>query len=52
MREGIIGSLSGNLATMAAAVPYAIAGKFAYPDRLAVALTGDGAVQMLGLDGF
>ncbi len=52
MREGMIRSLSGNLATMAAAVPYAIAGKFAYPDRPAVALTGDGVVQMLGLDGF
>jgi pyruvate dehydrogenase (quinone) len=52
IRKGMIGSLSGNLATMAAAVPYAIAAKFAYPDRPAVCLTGDGAVQMLGLDGF
>ena len=52
MRKGMMGSLSGNLASMAAAVPYAIAAKFAYPDRPVVSLTGDGAVQMLGLDGF
>jgi pyruvate dehydrogenase (quinone) len=31
---------------MGAAVPYAIAAKFAYPSRLAVALVGDGAMQM------
>ena len=52
MRKSMMGSISGNLATMAAAVPYAIAAKFAYPDRPVVSLTGDGAVQMLGLDGF
>ncbi|GLV56803.1 thiamine pyrophosphate-requiring protein [Dictyobacter sp. S3.2.2.5] len=52
IRKGMIGSLSGNLATMAAAVPYAIAAKFAYPDRPVVSLTGDGAVQMLGINGF
>jgi len=52
MRGIMMGSISGNLATMAAAVPYAIAAKFAYPDRPVVSLTGDGAVQMLGLDGF
>ena len=52
MRGSMMGSLSGNLATMVAAVPYAIAAKFAYPDRPVVSLTGDGAVQMLGLDGF
>ncbi len=52
MRKGMMGSISGNLASMAAAVPYAIAAKFAYPDRPVVSLTGDGAVQMLGLDGF
>jgi pyruvate dehydrogenase (quinone) len=51
-REGMLGSLSGNLATMAAAVPYAMAAKFAYPDRVVVSLTGDGAVQMLGINGF
>jgi pyruvate dehydrogenase (quinone) len=52
MHGSMMGSISGNLATMAAAVPYAIAAKFAYPDRPVVSLTGDGAVQMLGLDGF
>lgn len=52
IRRGMMGSLSGNLATMAAAVPYAIAAKFAHPDRVVVSLTGDGAVQMLGINGF
>jgi pyruvate dehydrogenase (quinone) len=42
-------SLSGTLATMGAAVPYAIGAKFAHPDRPAIALTGDGAMQMNGL---
>ncbi|HEX2964342.1 MAG TPA: thiamine pyrophosphate-requiring protein [Syntrophorhabdaceae bacterium] len=42
-------SLSGGLATMCPAVPYAIAAKFAYPDRPVVAITGDGAAQMLGM---
>ena len=48
MRRGMKGSLSGGLATMGAAVPYAIAAKFAFPDRVAVACTGDGAMQMNG----
>ncbi len=48
MRRGMKGSLSGGLATMGGAVPYAIAAKFAYPDRLVVACTGDGAMQMNG----
>ncbi|PRY57304.1 thiamine pyrophosphate-requiring protein [Glycomyces artemisiae] len=42
-------SLSGTLATMGCAVPYAIGAKFAYPDRPVVALVGDGAMQMNGL---
>ncbi|MBV9690142.1 MAG: thiamine pyrophosphate-requiring protein [Ktedonobacteraceae bacterium] len=50
MRQGTMGSLSGSLATMGAAVPYAIAAKFAYPDRVPIALTGDGAMQMNGLN--
>ena len=50
MRRGMMGSLSGSLATMGPAVPYAIAAKFAYPDRVAIALTGDGAMQMNGLN--
>jgi pyruvate dehydrogenase (quinone) len=47
-RKGMMGSLSGNLATMGPAVPYAIAAKFAFPDRIAIALAGDGAMQMNG----
>jgi pyruvate dehydrogenase (quinone) len=39
-------SLSGGLASMGAAVPYAIAAKFAHPDRPIIALVGDGAMQM------
>ena len=43
------GSLSGNLATMGPGVPYAIGAKFAHPDRPAIAVVGDGAMQMNGL---
>ena len=43
------GSLSGTLATMGSAVPYAIGAKFADPARPVVALAGDGAMQMNGL---
>lgn len=46
MRRGMMGSLSGGLASMGAAAPYAIAAKFAHPDRPVVALVGDGAMQM------
>ncbi|MDQ4492283.1 thiamine pyrophosphate-requiring protein [Sinomonas sp. ASV486] len=46
---GVRGSLSGNLATMGPAVPYAIGAKFAYPDRPVIAFEGDGAMQMNGL---
>ncbi|MBV9413236.1 MAG: thiamine pyrophosphate-requiring protein, partial [Acidimicrobiia bacterium] len=49
MRKGMRGSLSGTLATIGAGVPYAIAAKFAHPDRVAVALVGDGAMQMNGM---
>ncbi len=51
IRSGMMASLSGGLATMCPAVPYAIAAKFAYPDRVAVAMVGDGAMQMLGING-
>jgi pyruvate dehydrogenase (quinone) len=51
IRTGMKASLSGNLATMGPAVPYAIAAKFAYPDRVAIALVGDGAMQMNGNNG-
>lgn len=49
-REGMMGSLSGGLASMGPAVPYAIAAKFAHPGRPVVALSGDGAMQMCGLN--
>jgi pyruvate dehydrogenase (quinone) len=48
IRRGMIATLSGTLATMCPGVPYALAAKFCYPDRVAVALVGDGAMQMLG----
>ncbi|KQP80269.1 thiamine pyrophosphate-requiring protein [Methylobacterium sp. Leaf117] len=46
MRRGQMCSLSGGLASMGAAVPYAIAAKVAHPDRPVIALVGDGAMQM------
>ncbi len=46
MRRGMMASLSGGLASMGAAVPYAIAAKYAHPDRPVIALVGDGAMQM------
>jgi pyruvate dehydrogenase (quinone) len=49
IRTGMKASLSGNLATMGPGVPYAIAAKFAYPDRVAIAMVGDGAMQMGGM---
>jgi pyruvate dehydrogenase (quinone) len=50
IRRGMRASLSGNLATMGPGVPYAIAAKFAYPDRTPVALVGDGAMLMNGIN--
>ncbi len=50
VRRGMMASGSGNLASMGPAVPYAIAAKFCFPDRVAIALTGDGAMQMNGLN--
>ncbi|MFF9839850.1 thiamine pyrophosphate-requiring protein [Streptomyces sp. NPDC013740] len=49
MRHAMRGSLSGTLATMGSGVPYAIGAKFAHPDRPAIALVGDGAMQMNGM---
>lgn len=43
------GSLSGTLATMGPGVPYVIGAKWAHPDRPAIALVGDGAMQTNGL---
>lgn len=48
VRSGMLSSLSGNLATMGPGMPYAIAAKFAHPDRPVIALVGDGAMQMNG----
>ena len=50
MRRGMMGSLSGSLASLGAATPYAIGAKFAYPDRPVIAFIGDGAMQMNGLN--
>ncbi len=46
----MMGSLSGGLASMGAGVPYAMAAKFAYPDRPVIGLVGDGAMQMNGMN--
>jgi pyruvate dehydrogenase (quinone) len=48
IRRGMMASLSGNLATMGPGIPYAIAAKFAFPDRVVFAVLGDGAMQMCG----
>jgi pyruvate dehydrogenase (quinone) len=50
IRRGMMASLSGTLATMGPGVPYAIAAKFAHPDRPVFALVGDGAMQMNGIN--
>jgi pyruvate dehydrogenase (quinone) len=50
IRRGMKAALSGNLATMCPAVPYALAAKFAYPDRPVIACLGDGSMQMLGIN--
>jgi pyruvate dehydrogenase (quinone) len=50
VRRGMMASLSGNLATMGPGVPYAIAAKFAFPDRVVIATVGDGAMLMNGIN--
>jgi len=47
VRPGMMASGSGNLATMASGLPYAIGAQIAFPDRRAVAFVGDGAFTML-----
>lgn len=49
IRRGMMCSLSGGLASMGAAVPYAIAAKFAHPGRSVIGMVGDGAMQMSNL---
>ena len=50
IRRGMMASLSGGLATMGPALPYAIAAKYAHPHRHVIALLGDGAMQMNGIN--
>lgn len=50
LRRGMRGDLSGRLATMLAAMPYAVSAKFAHPDRPVICTIGDGAFQMLGMN--
>jgi pyruvate dehydrogenase (quinone) len=51
LRKGMDAALSGTLATMCPAVPYALAAKLAYPQRPVIACLGDGAMQMIGING-
>ncbi len=46
-KRGQLHTISGNLATMACGLPYAIAAAVAYPDRPAIAFVGDGGFSML-----
>jgi pyruvate dehydrogenase (quinone) len=50
LKKGNLASLSGTLATMGPGVPYAIAAKFAHPDRPVITFVGDGAFQMNGMN--
>jgi pyruvate dehydrogenase (quinone) len=49
-RDGMEAAISGTLATMGCAVPYALGAKFAHPDRTVIAAVGDGAMQMIGMN--
>ena len=46
-QRGQMHSVSGTLASMACALPYAIAAQIAYPERQSVAFVGDGGFSML-----
>ena len=50
LRAGMRASLSGTLATMGPAMPYAVGAKFAHPQRPVIATVGDGAMQMVGMN--
>jgi pyruvate dehydrogenase (quinone) len=50
IRRGMKGSLSGGLASLGAGTPYAVAAKFAFPERAVIAFMGDGAMQMNGIN--
>ncbi len=47
--RNMMGNLSGRLASMLAAMPYAVSAKFSHPDRPVVCTIGDGAFQMLAM---
>ena len=48
--RNMMGNLSGSMASMLASMPYAVAAKFAHPERPVVCTIGDGAFQMLGMN--
>src|SRR3954452_16188467 len=48
--DGVPAHLSSTLASMGSSLPYGLAAKLAAPERPVVALTGDGAMQMLGIN--
>ncbi|RAN76283.1 thiamine pyrophosphate-requiring protein [Bacillus sp. SRB_336] len=50
LQRGMMGDLSGRLASMLAAMPYAVAAKFAFSERSVICTIGDGAFQMLGMN--
>jgi pyruvate dehydrogenase (quinone) len=50
LRKGMSASLSGTLATMGSAIPYALAAKLNHPQRPVIAFAGDGAMQMNGIN--
>ena len=49
-KRGQMHTLSGNLASMAPGLPYALAAQLAYPGRPVVAFVGDGGFSMLMAD--
>ncbi len=50
LREGMLATLSGTLATMGPGATYVLGAKFAHPDRPVVAALGDGTMQMFGFN--
>jgi len=50
LRPGMLASLSGTLLSMGGGMPYALAAKHAHPDRPVLAIVGDGAMQMNGIN--
>jgi pyruvate dehydrogenase (quinone) len=50
IRRGMMASASGTLASMGPGIPYAVAAKFAFPDRPVLAIVGDGTMQMNGVN--